>query len=1629
MSNFLNISNNSVGNAQQIEQNQVVQTETAQSTPEIDAGRPIAQKTLQSQRSEETQNLGEGQSPKVRTDSGGINIVASALNAPLNLKLERISLAMQSSVPSGLGELNSYYEDASPAKQEALDTKLATLFADSLAPQSHLESLSHRAAQEVVEKFFATDTTADKDSIKDTFAEMVCEQVKMLEEATTDVAREQALSQLEASYQLMLANDMPQDLLDSIKNLQEVAGHYGNMTTQQATHTRLECVITDIINASDINSVATARQALQNEFMTMGGRSLDTHTQSLFNTLTDISLAKTERLQSIAERQAILDRAIKTQDVELIDSLSTDSSIQEKTLVGRAGQSGLDAQEDRLLAGIRNLKESNTVMQTITSLRNALPEDVQEALNTLLQNTHYNADICTALASLQNSSNPSRLSHLLKSIGTAQKEASLANCKVAFDAINSLFMDTSINPSTGQSVSPSTNQATGQSFDPSVALALKTSLVPTGASGLAIKAFMDTQHSAILSCKTINQCLTRDGQGTQDIKTAESVRKLLNKDPLPTNADGESIEILLLSAYYQLAKAEKLATGESFDVQADFYAHLADDKQDLAKSYVEGASHLGFMTETQIKAFQTSLDRAQKISDLGALRNMLLSLRDDKAKMQDSISRLAARLEIPTHNADTSEKTLQELLTACAQKFDVVLAQAFPQMTMDTEHNKAVEFIQDFKTSSQRANTTLQAMVQAQKLSSSEDISGETLGYSMLLLQKLLVRDIRSLSAHDLQLVGLSTDDFANEESYTQALNNSVESLFGARKSAEDRPLMIGGSGWQQALLLAAYSQLPHNKYQEYCEQDKIPKALQKVTAEALQRQSSPFSEAEVTSVLQSLNISGNSLRINLTEGRSYIKASVFGFGKALGDFDPAGRVLRTLVQSLASADGTQGVSLERKNSFLQTEDILINGVPFSRKSGLEGYDDKAKLTKAIIDILNGAPLQIGTEKISYLTPIETAHAAIAFKHRGNIFDQEKNMQGLYRLENDAEKAIAGYQASKNYDASPITAQLIKSLHGDIVQESAMHQRLSDMSARGVDDIAVQLLPLLNVPDFRDKLLPMALMVAFAQSGESSITDFIAHLDTHKDLVVKGFESSGIPNENATALFTLVKANTKQVKNIETILNRAVSQYAFASLEEAVQAALGRTGAKRDVQELQKDALNVLAQIPSGNSLSLRTEKSASLGIESKLIPFSGSISLGKEDGMMLSRGENGQISLVVSNSFFAKGAVAGGLSDIASVGGEASGTLQQDLTFNFADDAACASFMGQLLKGQANMASLVLCDTVSSAHGILFSAQVESSLGAEVELPYVCTVNIGASAEVGGAWSRTTSEEREFQTITTQKSFAIGITAQVQAELASEILGHAQTTKDVLEQGMTIAGQLQNAVHSGDTQSVIEGMQGARTLGLDTKGFIESIGDSLQTAEDVKPKDGVDGGAEAKDAEEGDAEGVETLDVSTATGLGTSFSLDLNGFTAQIQAGFNMQTVNDVTTNKASGTLENVSTTTSSTIGGDYSDKVLGLFAKNIELAPQLTAKICQYVRDLGLANFDVSVTRVLTSDALLRAKSATPAEQKSIFAEPYNYEFGAVNITFANSTVALQNISIAGLSMKQTIEGMTTATFSSRV
>ncbi|MFI3271115.1 MAG: hypothetical protein R3Y11_03285, partial [Pseudomonadota bacterium] len=291
----------------------------------------------------------------------------------------------------------------------------------------------------------------------------------------------------------------------------------------------------------------------------------------------------------------------------------------------------------------------------------------------------------------------------------------------------------------------------------------------------------------------------------------------------------------------------------------------------------------------------------------------------------------------------------QSLLAQCAKRFDLTLPQntgiigAYGVLTQKEGYTAHVD-------------TTFNAMTQAQSPAGTvlnpRETKGETLAYSVLTLQRSLVRDVKELSALDLSTLGASADDVKDPAS----LKHFVENVWqdGQKKD------------WATAVLLKSYLAAGGNDA-------RFPSDHPALTAN--EHVSQPIS----TEAIRGLSLFDHGLVAQLDKGRTASSA-----WPTSGKSDPAGQLLKDLARRYCDmpVDASKAAS-----------EVTVGGMTFAPANA-----DKETLRKAIIALTNGNSTTIDGQERSYLCPADCAHASMLNKHQAEL-------RGTNRIESAHSKA------------------------------------------------------------------------------------------------------------------------------------------------------------------------------------------------------------------------------------------------------------------------------------------------------------------------------------------------------------------------------------------------------------------------------------------------------------------------------------------------------------------------------------------------------------------------------------------------------------------------------------------------
>ncbi len=1639
-------------------------TDSPTQTQEAQASTLLAQQISVTQRDNPIVNASRVNCTDIKADPASVQSTIVNMNQSSDPLLRTIKVQMEKSSIEGLQVLDQAYasvKDDSKAVSQ-LDQGMSKIIAKSLVSKSQLEKLADKINSEIVSKF-EKNKLGDNEEL---FAKIVYDKFRQLDESLKSPDKSQrALANIEGLKILLQDSQFPasEGLLTEFDRLAyTVKTAHSDMLANQTYQNDVQALIDRITGASTSQVIKDVKKEFDTLVKKFENSEPTSNERTLLNSLEELIINKTSRLARIDEVSTAITQLKDSKKLATIDTLTAHFQAQQDTFIGLAGQDALTQQEAELTASIQNLKDSFEVLKTVQELRQKLSPENIEQFNTFLQKIHYHSEICDSLNKLSSDElssiiskisqlkntqifesykiaianmpaliNTNQLLSLIDSAIDIQNEPSTKNYNKAFNQINSFFMDKAEN------------------FNADFAHALKSDLLPAKSPQKAklgevdphtlYSTIMNKQHKALIACNDINKALERNGLRSLalgDKVNSGALFELLNDYELPKTIDNDPIDMLIMSTCYQLAEAEKLLQGKSFNAKNDFHALLPKALSNNLKDILPDISHLGFISQKQVLQFQTALTISQKMSALKDFSTMISKLsKDDVERVQDSIMRLAQSLNVPVKDG-INKRNIQDITKDCSVRFQKTLQGVYEGVQVHKAYVQQMELVRDLTTSFKKTHSILPQIADAQKLKGSQidQINGGKLPGSLVAVQRLLVNSLDELSAFDLKLLRIKKDALKDSEIRDFTIRTAVENLFKANKTPLEKEVEANNlttANWQKSWLLLEYKKLPDNKYDELCKanliQDYLIKSVadlegnqtlrnlnstirthhkevrkkeelaqDKLAQDILQtgdfgfgkKKESPVQESKADSLAQTIDllktlaITGNQIRLNFQEARSYNKMD---WHHAKGEFDDAGRIFHTLLQSFISEDGTKGVKLNGRDSNFVKNTLIINGVEFSRNpvGELVGYNDKEKIRQALIDILNGEKIVVQKpnsnpkkediiEDISYLPPMESAYCVLSLATSENAKVDKKNppksrmdrvediVQNIFTEDSNLKAEIASvfntdYVTSKEVDS--VVVRSMRDLFQDLVIRVGYNDILTRQETQSADAYKLELSQLFDNPEFTKKLLPLVVMNSFANSGASSITDFAYNISEYKDIVINSFKDQNVPAEVAPLLFELLAATKSHIIDVEKTLDYAVGAYAYASLQSVVASVFGNGIESTSSKDLRADSLKVLRQIPKSSELNLSSENTASLSLSSKISPITVGLAVGKVDGMNLTRDEAGNIRLSVANGLFAEGKVGASFADIASVDIAGKVAIKQDLTFSFTNDEACASFMGEFLSGNADMHSLKLCSSVSGSKGGLISGEVEVAGGLKYEKENVFTVQLGARARATGEWSFNVADSGKERTTTTSNSFSIGAAVGTKITFDDPSLKKLEEFKDVAEKIAEVKDEII------DLSNTLNDNIGRAARRENVEKIVETENKIVGTVQDTR--DLLAGKVEEDNSSE---EEVFDQDVEVLKDRGYNLegAMDINSISFLAQATFSTNTSQAVKRDILSDNILEVVTTHSSNIGGSNPTLSACYFAKELGISEEKIVRLKEQLEAKGLSEFTMVCTRKLSDEGI---------------------------------------------------------------
>ncbi len=832
------------------------------------------------------------------------------------------------------------------------------------------------------------------------------------------------------------------------------------------------------------------------------------------------------------------------------------------------------------------------------------------------------------------------------------------------------------------------------------------------------------QHLARQAVNQFYQCYA-DQSLLPSVSNASSDVILALLSNLPQSKDGEPLDFYACDVYMQLARLENPNISDE-----ECIAKLPESLQVKAQTMLDTWGELGITSSTQLEKTTQILVNAQ-------LNRITLSL------LLDTFNNVS-----PTKNTEVARKTVnalastilnvnstqdfddQTILSLCAKKLGVELA-------VDEDLAKAINVIakegmqqgiaQTLLDQEKEIMSTLQSLQQKEK---QIELRGERFAYSMISLQQILVRDVSELSAYDKTSIGL-TDEIIQDTEKFQAF---------AKEYIENNPQ----SSWIKSVVCRSYQ------------------ANKGTLSEADEQLVKNFTldETSTRAIITQLDLTAKGATVHLASGITHS-----------GKSDVAGRLFRNLARANSNSTRT---------SFEGIESFTINGKQFAVKNEKSVENPR----EALLALLNAESVTVttkkGTETQDFTNPIASSHALI--RNRATSLTGDDAKSGTKIIDHALSKTII---QSSNESTSKLLNNLQDNLKNEFNQTASMASRINNLANDVVSDITQSMY---DDSNFSDKIVPLVMNIALAQTNTTS-QSFFVETATHKPLEILGAIVQGLdPSLTGDAVQVVAQSiiNNKDKVNLSSAIftSAATLAHGLNTLRINMEVPLESRNALNAFTTAQT-AMTTLQALTNNTSLELNA--GISVGVEAEVsagfASLEASVKLGATNGMTLWRDENGAANLNISSTLLANAGIGASFAGIASINIEGEVSASDNLRLSFANDKACAEFVGLFLTGQAEQGDLKLASKVYKGESFSVGGSVSAQVGNEIELPDgVCTVGAMAGVSLAGAVTYHTEVSGTTRTTTSEHSYDFN--ANLTLEATAQSPGHAgiDTAKSIIE-------------------------------------------------------------------------------------------------------------------------------------------------------------------------------------------------------------------------------------------------------
>lgn len=845
----------------------------------------------------------------------------------------------------------------------------------------------------------------------------------------------------------------------------------------------------------------------------------------------------------------------------------------------------------------------------------------------------------------------------------------------------------------------------------------------------ATKGQIEHKHQEHMACSIIVQALPDQHPLKSTANTAITHTDIL--DLITHNAELKLPDIALCNTYFLLGEgsADTTDTTGAAD-NANIIDNLANDlpKEWLGAALYKDLAQRGISSTQQLNESMAILD-GSILSRRGksAMISLITASRSDANAQtaEANIRRLATHLLGLDSGASIGTESL---LAMCAKKFDLTLPQ-------DTGIVEAYGVLTQKEGYLARVDTTFDTMT-AKQACRPEQTKGETLAYSVLTMQRALVRDVTELSALDLSTLGAKPDDVKDAAS----LKHFVENAWQDTKKND----------WATAILLKSYAaQEGHDP--------SITANHPALTANAYVFQDvNPQDIASLTLFAKS----GVGAKVaQLDKGRT-ATSTLLGNTHS----DEAGRLLKELGRRFCDIAGKTKIDSE----------VKVGDQSFTPSTA-----SKDTLRKAMLAIVNGSAVNIGGEEQTYLCPVDCAHAALVNKH-------QKELRGINRIQQVQDKATV------QQDATAIS----KRIQADFALTIGHADRTAFATGALLDDLMTTLN---KNPNFESRLKPLALLDAQRQCNAKHVSNlFTPEYQARAEAALsQSLQTMGIGEKEsalvAKGIMAEHKTRTLAGRAFDAVGEQILTAYALRSDAHRLAAAPKAVKSFIEVDRIEQNTLKVLEELPANTAFSMEHTASAKATVEGSLgaVELSASIKLGEQDGMTLWHSDDQdsgeKFGISISRGYLAGFEGNATAVEFLNLAASIEGDAKRGVVLKFDTKEDCAKFASRFLSNTAKREDITLASQVHTGSSYSIAGSISAGIGVEKELG-VCSLALGANASVSGKvqYSKSVSGPALTTTSTATVTYGVSAGASASVDIVDDLLSVSRGIEASLEKTST---------------------------------------------------------------------------------------------------------------------------------------------------------------------------------------------------------------------------------------------------